>query len=71
MLPLDHQNRALPDDAEKVKYAKFRYQLAGDKKFKCLTVYSGKKMSYERDGDSCVLEDWLRERKFIEGWPVG
>ena len=30
-----------------------------------LTVHTGKNLSYERDGDSCVLEDWLRERLFI------
>lgn len=66
MLPLDRQNRVLPSDAETVIYAKFRYQLAGDTKYKTLTVHSGKAMSYERDGDSCVLEDWLRERKIIE-----
>jgi len=66
MLPLDADHRALPTDAESVIYAKFRYQLTGDTEFKGMTVHAGKALNYERDGDSCVLEDWLRERKFIE-----
>lgn len=66
MLPLDADHRALPKSAESVIYAKFRYQLTGDTKFKGMTVHTGKALNYERDGDSCVLEEWLRERKFIE-----
>ena len=66
MLPLDAEHRALPKTAESVIYAKFRYQLNGDTKFKGMTVHTGKALNYERDGDSCVLEEWLRERKFIE-----
>lgn len=66
MLPLDADHRSLPKSAESVIYAKFRYQLTGDTKFKGMTVHTGKALNYERDGDSCVLEEWLRERKFIE-----
>ena len=66
MLPLDAEHRALPKTAESVIYAKFRYQLNGDTKFKGIAVHTGKALNYERDGDSCVLEEWLRERKFIE-----
>jgi hypothetical protein len=29
-------------------------------------VHTGKTLNYERDGDSAVLEEWLRRRKFIK-----
>lgn len=66
MLPLDAEHRAVPKETESIIYAKFRYQLNGDTKFKGMTVHAGKSLNYERDGDSCVLEEWLRERKFID-----
>jgi hypothetical protein len=64
-LPLSETNWVIPDDTDTVLYAKFRYRLRNSAKWQGLTVHQGKNLSYERDGDSCVLEDWLRERLFI------
>jgi hypothetical protein len=64
-LPLNEDNWVVPADTEFVLYAKFRYKLSDSAKWQGLTVHTGKTLSYERDGDSCVLEDWLRERKII------
>jgi hypothetical protein len=56
----------LPDDTHSVKYAKFRYRLKDRTKWDTVTVHTGKTLNYERDGDSAVLEEWLRRRKFIK-----
>ena len=64
-LPLTSENRVIPDDTDTVVYAKFRYRLKRTDKWQGLTVHAGNNLSYERDGDSCVLEEWLRERMFI------
>lgn len=56
----------LPADTHSVKYAKFRYRLKDRTKWDTVTVHTGKTLCYERDGDSTVLEEWLRRRKFIK-----
>jgi len=56
----------LPDDTDTVRYAKFRYRLKDRTKYDSLTVHQGDSMTYERDGDSAVLEEWLRTRKFVK-----
>jgi len=56
----------LPDDTDTVRYAIFRYRLKDRMKPETLTVHQGKTMTYERDGDSAVLEEWLRSRKFVK-----
>jgi hypothetical protein len=65
-LPLSPSNRVIPEDTDTVLYAKFRYRLKSASKWQGLTVHTGKSLSYERDGDSSVLEDWLRGRAFID-----
>ncbi|MEA2069477.1 MAG: hypothetical protein U9P12_09780 [Verrucomicrobiota bacterium] len=65
-LPLSPSNRVIPEDTDTVLYAKFRYRLKSVGKWQGLTVHTGKSLSYERDGDSSVLEDWLRGRAFID-----
>lgn len=64
-LPLNPDDWIIPADTDSVLYAKFRYQLSNSGRWQGLTVHTGKTLSYDRDGDSCVLEDWLRERKII------
>jgi len=64
-LPLDPSNWVIPGDTDSVLYTKFRYRLKSTGKWQGLTVHTGKNLSFERDGDSSVLEDWLRERRFI------
>lgn len=68
-LPFDASNHVIPEDTDTIQYAKFRYQLSAEPgKWRCLIVHTGKNLNYERDGDSCVLENWLRKRGFIDGW---
>lgn len=52
-------------EADSVLSARFRYRLKDRKSTGALTVHTGNALTYERDGDSSVLETWLRKRKFI------
>jgi len=56
----------LPEDTDTVQYAIFHYRLRNRTKFASLTVHQGNSMTYDRDGDSVVLEEWLRTRKFVK-----
>ncbi len=56
----------LPENTLAVKHAKFRYRLKDRVKWETVTVHTGKTLNYERDGDSTVIEEWLRRRKFIK-----
>ncbi|MCP5524109.1 MAG: hypothetical protein H7A46_21435 [Verrucomicrobiales bacterium] len=58
-------NRLLPPDAHSPQYAKFRYRLAHRKNWEKVTVHRGQSMTYERDGDCAVIEEWLRRRRFV------
>lgn len=55
----------LPPDTDTVRYAQFRYRFRNRPKYDLLTVHQGDSMTFERDGDSAVLESWLRSRKFF------
>jgi len=66
-LPLDSSNWVVPTDTDSILYAKLRYQHKSGGKWQSMTVHTGKNLSYERDGDSCVLEDFLRLRGFVGG----
>jgi len=55
----------VPADTDTVRYAVFRYRLKDRRKWETLTVHQGNTMTYERDGDSVVLEEWLRARGFV------
>lgn len=55
----------LPADTDTVRCAKFRYRFRNRPKYDVLTVHQGDSMTFERDGDSAVLEEWLRSRKFF------
>lgn len=62
----DTSSSLLPaDDAHSITYAKFRYRRRDTTRTDILTVHAGNTLTYERDGDSSVLEDWLRRRRFI------
>ncbi|NLE66574.1 MAG: hypothetical protein GX608_04050 [Lentisphaerae bacterium] len=50
---------------DSIHHAIFRYRLRNRTKYEKLTVRQGNTMTYERDGDSAVLEQWLRARGFI------
>jgi hypothetical protein len=53
------------ETADSVVHAKFAYRLEGHSRTSSLTVRLGNSLTYERDGDSSVLEHWLRARGFI------
>lgn len=52
-------------EADSVQYAKFRYLRSNSSRPGILTLHTGQVLTYERDGDSAVLEHWLRSRKFL------
>ncbi len=61
------KKRLLTDTkAHSVRYAKFRYRVKDHTRKETVTVHAGNTMSYARDGDSAVLEEWLRRRGFIK-----
>lgn len=58
--------RLLPADALSVLYVKFRYRLSHRSGWERMTVHQGQAMTYERDGDCVVVEEWLRRRQFVK-----
>ncbi len=56
----------LPKDAFSCKYAKFRYRLKDRTKWVTITVHAGDTLTYERDGDCAVVEEWLMRRGFTK-----
>lgn len=66
---LDHNGlvgRFLPEDAHSVRYAKLRYRLSDRPGWERITVHEGQSMTYERDGDCVIVEEWLRRWKFVK-----
>lgn len=61
-----HGQRLLPADAHSVQYARFRYRLSHRSSWERVTVHEGRSMTYERDGDCAVIEQWLRQRNFVK-----
>jgi hypothetical protein len=58
-------DRLLPSTVDTVHKATFRYTLSGTDTWHSMTVHQGMDLRFERDGDSAMLESWLRERGFI------
>ena len=67
LLIYDISSRNMMGDpgAHSVQSAKFRYRCTNSTRYHSLTVHTGRVLTYERDGDSSVLEEWLRSRCFI------
>ncbi len=61
----ENPNRLLPETTDTIHYAKFRYRLHATDSWHSMTVHQGTDLRFERDGDSAILERWLRERGFI------
>jgi hypothetical protein len=57
--------RLLPETVDTVHYAKFKYRLSAADGWHSMTVHQGTDLRFERDGDSAVIESWLRDRGFI------
>jgi hypothetical protein len=67
LAPYSESGWVVPESTDTVLSAKFRYELSAEPgKKRTLTVHRGKKLNYERDGDSCILEEWLRLKKIIK-----
>ncbi len=56
--------RLVPEDAT-VTRAVFEYRIKDSVRRGRLALAAGNKVDYERDGDSLVLEKWLRQRGFV------
>jgi len=56
--------RLVPADSRMIR-AVFEYRLADSPRRCRLSLSAGNKIGYERDGDSMVLEQWLRARGFL------
>ena len=61
----DDLKRLLPSTADSIHYAKFRYRLKESDAWHSMTVHQGMDLTFERDGDSAILEIWLRKWGFI------
>jgi hypothetical protein len=61
-----HAPRILPREAHHVLKAVFQYRLKDSTRLSRLTIDGGNKVTFERDGDSVVVERWLRKRGFVQ-----
>lgn len=62
----EHGTRLVPRNALAVTQVELAYKLTGREKLCKVTLHIGNRVCYERDGDSVVLEDWLRRRGVLE-----
>ena len=56
----------VPSDTHQVCKAVFQYRLSDSARLSRLTVTNSNKVTFERDGDSVVVERWLRRRGFVK-----
>lgn len=60
--------RVLPEHAHIALRLVVAYKLDNGRKGKLTLHQFGNRVNYERDGDSIVLEDWLRRRGFVKSF---
>jgi hypothetical protein len=60
--------RIVPVATLAVQSVVLAYQLADSTKPGKLTLQVGNRVTYERDGDSVVIEEWLRRRGFVKSF---
>lgn len=63
-----HQPGLLPEGGYGVRSMVLTYKLRGKARDGKITLQTGNRVNYERDGDSLVIEDWLRKRKFVKSF---
>ncbi|HBA83913.1 MAG TPA: hypothetical protein DCZ95_07465 [Verrucomicrobia bacterium] len=64
-------SRLLPEETDTVHYTEFHYRMKNRANTEPLVVHQGNTLNYERDGDSVVLEEWLRARGIVKStFPV-
>ncbi len=68
LLDKRHGPRLVPRETVCVTEAVLRYRLRDTQRFGRLTLRTGNRVNYERDGDSLVVEQWLRRRGFVRSF---
>jgi hypothetical protein len=63
-----HAPRLLPGEAQSVKRVVLQYRLKDTTRLSRLTIDEGNKVTFERNGDSMVVEEWLRRRGFVKNY---
>jgi len=58
--------RLLPEEAIHVLQIELAYKLVGKEKPASVVLHNGNRIRYERDGDSIVLEEWMRKRNTLK-----
>lgn len=58
----------LPGEAQSVKRVVLQYRLKDTTRLSRLTIDEGNKVTFERNGDSMVVEEWLRRRGFVKNY---
>jgi hypothetical protein len=58
-------SRIVPKHTMAVTQVELAYKLKGREKVCKVTLHVGNRIRYDRDGDSIVLEEWLRKRKVL------
>ena len=57
--------RLIPEKAEKVLYAEFKFRMLGDKRERSVRVEAGCDATYLRDSDVVLIEQWLRNNRLM------
>lgn len=63
-----HAPRILPKEVNWVRRAVFQYRMKNSPRLARLSIDGANKISFERDGDSVVVEEWLRRRGFVKSY---
>ena len=63
--PNEHAPRLLPREGKWVRRVVFQYRLKDSMRVSKMSIDGKNKVSFERDGDSVVLDLWLRRRGFV------
>jgi hypothetical protein len=63
-----HSPRLLPREAHSVRRVVLQYRLKNSTRLSRLSIDEGNKVTFERDGDSLVVEEWLRQRGFVKNF---
>lgn len=63
-----HAPRILPREAHCVRSIVLQYRLKDSTRLSRLTIDEANKVMFERDGDSVVVEEWLRRRGFVKNF---
>jgi hypothetical protein len=63
-----HLPRLFPREVQCVRRLVLQYRMKDTTRLSRLTIDEGNKVTFERDGDSVVVEEWLRRREFVKSF---